>query len=364
MPDAMLSDSHRDDAVVTEWAVDPADWDDFVQAHPWGTVYHLTAWRRVLQKAFPHIEGRFLLLRSSADGRLLGGLPLYTVKSWLLGNRLVSIPFASFCDPLVPDSGLLARLVDEAWRFAGLRKLSSLEIRLFRAGTLAEEAGLAPALYSRHHFTDLKKPVEKLWDSFSKTSVKQQVQRAEKAGIQISSGPDDEALAVFAHMLSDNRQRHSLPNLPFRFFEAMKRELGPDRLSCWLARDQNGKPLAGLIGWRLGDRFAVEYAGDFVEARDVGANQLLYWCVMQAARSIGCGSFSFGRTGLDNEGLRRYKLHWGTIEEDLSMILLPKAHAEVIEQEPLSYRLAKGLIAHSPRALFKLIGEFCYRHLG
>ena len=147
-------------------------------------VYHLTAWRRAVEEAFSHIEGRVLLLRSSRDGELMGGLPLYTVKSWLLGNRLVSIPFASYCDPLVPDSALLARLTDEAWRFAGARKLASLEIRLFRASALAERGGLGPVLYSWHHHTDLRRPVEEIWKSFSKTSVRQPVLRAEKAGVQ------------------------------------------------------------------------------------------------------------------------------------------------------------------------------------
>ncbi len=364
MPYETPASAQPEAPVVAEWHTDPPEWDDFVKAHPWGTVYHLTAWRRAVEEAFSHIEGRFLLLRSSRDGGLIGGLPLYTVKSWLLGNRLVSIPFASFCDPLVPDSALLARLTDEAWRFAGTRKLASLEIRLFRAGALAERGGLAPALYSWHHHTDLRRPVEEIWKSFSKTSVRQPVVRAEKAGIQVSSGLEDDALIVMTSMLSDTRRRRSLPYLPHRFIRALKRNLGSEIMSCWIARDRNREPLAGLIGWRLGDRFAVEYAGDFIEARAVGASQLLYWRVMQAARAAGCVSFSFGRTSLDNEGLRRYKIHWGTVEEGLTMILLPDGLARNLDKEPRSFRLAKGLIAHSPQALYKLIGEFCYRHLG
>lgn len=360
----MQQSLNRDVDFVLEWSEEPIDWDDYVQQHPWGTAYHLTAWRRVLQEAFPHIEGRFLLLRSSGGGHLLGGLPLYTVKSWLLGNRLVSIPFASFCDPLVPSGELLGHLVDEAWRFSKIQKLRSLEVRLFRAGVLAEEAGLRSTLYSRHHFTSLSRPVEEIWSSLSKTSVRQCVQRGKNAGVVISTGIEDFALTFFFRMLVENRRRHALPSIPFRFFEAMKRHLGPDHLSCWIAHDRDGKPLSGLLGWRLGDKFTVEYAGDFSGARTVGANQVLYWHVMQAVRAMGCKSFSFGRTGLDNTGLLNYKRHWGTVEEDLKMILLPKARVKIIEKDPLYYRLGKSLIAHSPPQLYRLIGEFCYRHLG
>ena len=354
----------QDAEILLEWAEEPADWDAYVAQHPWGTVYHLTAWQRSLQEAFPHIRGRFLLLRSSRDGRLEGGLPLYTVRSWLLGNRLVSVPFASFCDPLVPNGELLGRLKDEAWRFAKSQKIPSLEIRLFRAAALAEEEGLAPALYSRHHFTPLSRPIEEIWDSFSKTSVRQRIEYAKNAGVQISKANGEDDPAVFSHMLADNRRRLGLPYIPNRFFETLRRNLGPEILSCWIARDRRGNPLSGLLGWRLGDKFAVEYSGDYYEARAIGANQLLYWHVMQAVREAGCASFSLGRTGLDNPGLLNYKRRWGTIEEGLKLIMLPKTQADAIEKENLLYRFGKRLIVKSPPGIHRLIGEFCYRHLG
>lgn len=42
----------------------------------------------------------FALLDKSAE-RIEDGLPVFHVKSLLLGDRLVSIPFATLCDPLV-----------------------------------------------------------------------------------------------------------------------------------------------------------------------------------------------------------------------------------------------------------------------
>ena len=364
MPYETPASAHPEAPVVAEWHTDPPEWDDFVQAHPWGTVYHLTAWRRVIEAAFPHIEGRFLLLRSSENGRIVGGMPLYTVRSRLLGNRLVSVPFSSFCDPLAASSRLLAQLVEESWRFAGLHDLTSLEVRMFKSVALAKETGVSPTLYSLHHEVDLNRPTEEIWAAFSEGSVRRRIKRAANAGIVVSSNLEDSSLLDFAGMLSDNRRRHSLPDLPFRFFEAMKRHLGPERLSCWLARDRAGNPVAGLLGWRLGNRFAIEYAADFFEARVVGANQFLTWHVMRAVRSAGCASFSFGRTSLDNESLRHYKRHWGTVETDLKEVLLPNALAKTIDKDYSSYRLMQALIAHSPRALYRLIGEFCYRHLG
>ena len=71
---------------------------------PYGLVYHLSAWKNVLHTAFPHIRGGFLALRDRESGRIQAGMPVYTVKSWLLGRHVSSLPFSSFCDPLITSA--------------------------------------------------------------------------------------------------------------------------------------------------------------------------------------------------------------------------------------------------------------------
>ena len=102
----MKMSAERPSSLTAHWLLpdETAEWDAFVARHPLGLVYHLSAWTRVLETAFPHIQGRFLVLKDGADGSIRAGLPVYTVKSWLLGRRVISVPFASFCDPLVSSA--------------------------------------------------------------------------------------------------------------------------------------------------------------------------------------------------------------------------------------------------------------------
>src|SRR5262245_24793486 len=79
-------------------------WDSFVAQHPWGTPGHLVSWKHVLEEAFAHIEGKILVLRDSSTGQLMGGVPVFCVKSWFLGTRLVSVPFFAYADPLVSST--------------------------------------------------------------------------------------------------------------------------------------------------------------------------------------------------------------------------------------------------------------------
>ena len=82
--------------------VDPSKdkrWDEFVKSHPEGTVFHLSAWARVLQKTYGYIPYYFIL--EDSDEKIKAGCPFFLIKSWLAGNRLVCLPFTDVCFPLV-----------------------------------------------------------------------------------------------------------------------------------------------------------------------------------------------------------------------------------------------------------------------
>ena len=84
--------------------IDPLNderWDKFVENHNWGWLCHLAGWKQVLEKSFKHMKGYFLVLLNNRKKHIKAALPVYQVKSWMTGNKLVSIPFATLSDPLV-----------------------------------------------------------------------------------------------------------------------------------------------------------------------------------------------------------------------------------------------------------------------
>src|SRR4029077_16454816 len=129
-----------------------AEWDAFVGRHELGLVYDLSAWKRTLEEAFPHIRGRFLALREKTSGQIVAGLPVYQVRSWLLGNRIVSVPFLSFCNPLVSNESqlnlLLADVVEEYHRNGSDR----LEIRMTEATRQLSHPHLSPSARPQQQF--------------------------------------------------------------------------------------------------------------------------------------------------------------------------------------------------------------------
>ena len=69
--------------------------------------------------------------------------------------------------------------------------------------------------------------------------------------------------------------------------------------------------------------------------------------------------FDFGRTDLDQPGLREFKRRWGATEMPLSYTTIGRSRP--VARESLSRALAP-LIRHAPRGVGTLIGELMYRH--
>jgi CelD/BcsL family acetyltransferase involved in cellulose biosynthesis len=356
-------------APTTEWLPPTADaeWDAFVDASPVGLIYHLSAWRRVLTDALPHIEGGFLVLRDGIAGPILAGLPVYSVKSWLLGNHVSSVPYATICDPLIESAEQFNRLLPELEPMRRRNNNRFIEIRSAKTSGLLAQLPLSGRSNYKHHYLRLDRDPEALFSTFSKSSVRQKVMKASREGVIVEEREGEDALRSCYAILSDTRARLSLPMLPYRFFASMRRHLAPGRMKLLFALNR-GKPVACHLVLRFKDAWISEHSGSTDEANS-GVNQLLYWETIKRAMRDGAKIFSFGRTSATNDGLLSYKRRWNPIEEDLVDFTLSAegrkaADTLTAREHSASYRIARSILGRAPRPLYHAIGAYCYRHLG
>ncbi len=368
----MKMSPERRSSLTAHWLLpeETAEWDGFVARHPLGLVYHLSAWTRVLETAFPHIQGRFLVLRDGGDGSIRAGLPVYTVKSWLLGRRVISVPFASFCDPLVSSAAEFDLLLPHLEELQRSTKSRLLEVRLTRtAGQLADSRFTLSSGY-KHHYLPLDTDCDSLFESFAKTSIRQKIRKAVNAGVTVEERRDEGCIEACHAILAETRIRRFLPVMPYTFFQAVRRWLWPEYLKVFIA-SESGKPVACHLVLTFKDLWISEYSGDTAEAR-AGTNQLLYWDTIRRAHAAGAKIFSFGRTAASNEGLLAYKRRWCTLEEDIVALSFEpgrkssedKKNPGLARESSLTYRAARYIVAKAPMRISHLIGNFCYRHLG
>ena len=342
------------------------EWDAFVSRHPLGKVYHLSLWHNVLEASFPHIRGRFLVLRND-DGQIQAGLPVYNVKSWLLKNRTVSIPFATTSDPLISTKEEFAQLWQGIADTARQHNSKRIEIRTHRVNAEYLPDQMRPGSIYKHHYLLLDQSEDELLRNTHQSCIRRRIKRAAHNGVLIEERQDMGSLRELHALLVATRRRLGLPPMPFSFFEAMYRWLIPDHGTLYLALHEN-QVVGGALILKLNDQWIGEYSGH-ADSAPPGTDQLLYWHAIQCAHNSGAKTFSFGRTPLNSPGLLEYKQRWGTIEEDLTDFVWPTGASRDRDDShngsiPGSAYATLRLFRHAPPVVLKYLGDFCYRHLG
>ncbi len=69
-------------------------WDEFLSGQENSTIYHTSAWARVIKEAYGYLPRYYVL--ENEDGRYKAAIPFFGIKSRLSGKRLVCL--------LPPDS--------------------------------------------------------------------------------------------------------------------------------------------------------------------------------------------------------------------------------------------------------------------
>ena len=109
--------------------VDPLNgpaWDRLILEHGGATLFHSSAWARVLSLTYGH---RPLYLHFSRGAEQMALVPLMEVHSFLTGRRGVCLPFSDFCDPLFFEGCAPGEIAARLSEIALERKWKHFEIR-------------------------------------------------------------------------------------------------------------------------------------------------------------------------------------------------------------------------------------------
>jgi len=287
-------------------------WDAGLADCPSATFFHTAAWARVLEEAYGFRPAYFTL---RAAGKLCAVLPVMEIDSWLTGRRGVSLPFTDECAPLCADPASFRRLLGEALDHARLRGWKYLE---FRGGRPLFGSALASASFLGHQL-DLRDPEAVLFSRLE-SSVRRAIRKAGQGGLAIEFSQGIAAVREFHSLLGKTRKRHGVPPQPFSFFAAIQRHILAQNQGWVVLARHGGIPVAGAVYFRFGKTVIYKYGASDEAFQHLRANNLVMWEAIKRHAQEGFATLDFGRTSLENEGLRRFKLGWGATERRIDYV--------------------------------------------
>ncbi|MDB5687869.1 MAG: hypothetical protein JWR77_2458 [Rhizorhabdus sp.] len=100
--------------------------EDYVQGHAQGSVFHLPAWLRAIERGCNQVAHYLVAER---DRAIVGLLPLTEIHSPLFGRALASAGFAVGGGVIADNEATVDALAEAAWSLAGRLSCPSLELR-------------------------------------------------------------------------------------------------------------------------------------------------------------------------------------------------------------------------------------------
>jgi FemAB-related protein (PEP-CTERM system-associated) len=333
-------------------------WDRFVDAMPNGTFFHRAAWADIFLRAFRHTPHFSYVER---DGAITGVLPLTHVKTALFGNTLMSSPFCVYGGPLAGDRESFAALDAHAARIMRETGASATEYR-FREPPpddwLEENWERKDDLY-----VTFRKAISADDDVNLKAIPRKQramVRKAIERKLTSDSGLDIDGLhAVYAESV----RNLGTPVFGRSYFRLLA-DVFRDRMDVVTIRD-GGQLVAAVMNFYDRGEVLPYYGGGTAAAREVAANDFMYWEVMRRAAARGCTVFDFGRSKVGT-GAFAFKKNWGFTPQPLLHRYRLKPGGTVPDHNPLNpkYRLFIAAWKRLPLPVANRLGPMIVRGVG
>lgn len=343
------------------YTLDPLEesrWSDLVATHPNASAFHQTGWLKALAKTYGY---RAVALTSTPPGQpLSNGVVFCEVKSWITGNRLVSLPFSDHAEPLLSDDSTNSEFAEWMRAEYRRRRLRYVELRPY-SEILDPEYPLQPSQSFWLHTLDLRPSVERLFRNLHQSCIQRRIRHAERQQLSYEKGTSKELLDQFYRLLLINRRRFRLLPQPQAWFQNLLECMTPNAEIRVLRKE--GMAVAAMLTLRHGKTTIYKYGCSDEECHHLGGMPLLFWRMIEESKAEGAEKIDFGRTDLDNHGLARFKGHFGTACQNLKYFRYAEKERE---RMPAKKNLVamRALVSALPHSLSSRSGSLMYRHIG
>lgn len=333
---------------------DPA-WEDFVRQAPGATVFHSTAWAKVLVETYG-FQARYLAARNGA-GRIIGGIPLVETR----GRRLVSLPFSDQCAPLIADDATGLALI-AAVKSTVRNGASSVELRGVPAADLAAQGFHATEAFVNHAVA-LDASFDEIERRFRK-STRHATRTARRLGVTVRHSTAREDMRRFYLLHTVTRKKHGLLPQPWQFFDNIHRHFVQRGGGHLLMAEHEGTLVAAGVELAFGDTLFSKFGASDARFKHLRANNLLHYSEVELGLSLGCRTLDLGRSDVTGAGLRSFKSRAGGVEKPLPYYHYPSpaSNSVVASSSSLPRRALAVAVRFAPLWALRRAGALIYKY--
>jgi len=303
---------------------------------------------------------RPLVLTSTPPGdRMLDGIAFCEVKSWITGDRLVSLPFSDHADPLSSGGAPLevaewvrAQCSRHSWKYVEFRP---------SPGEVSANYPATPSQSFWMHTLDLTPTAQELFRRLHKSCLQRRIRHAERQQLSYERGWSDELLGEFYRLLAVTRRRFRLLPQPRLWFRNLIACVGRNTQIRVVRKD--GKAVAAMLTLTHRGTVVYKYGCSDEAFHHLAGMPFLFWKVIEESKADGAELLDFGRTEYGNESLAEFKEHFGASRTTLHYYRYPQSKRKA-GAFALNMAGARRMFSVLPSSLSSTLGRVAYRHIG
>lgn len=325
------------------------------------SIFHHPAWLSVIGKSYG-LDVKMIKLSqgNNGSGKLenrsnnsCGIIPCVVKKT--AGNiKIISLPFSDHSS-LLNSSEITDKITAEL-----IEKYPNIKIEI---RDRYEGNDFQNKLVGYTHSLELTKSEEEIFSSFKKTQVQQRIKKALRDNLIADIKTDYDSILRFYELHLLTRKKLGVPIQPKRFFYHFWNEIINRGLGFIVTVSLKDKIISSGIFAGYNKTMTYKFSASDPDYLNYRPNNLMLWEAIRESKRRGFEVLDFGRTDLDTEGLRNFKLGWGTKEEDLYYSYYPKA-PDASKFEFLKNKIVSPFIQKTPKLICRISGEIFYKYFG
>ena len=274
----------------------------------------------------------------------------------LFGSSLISNAFAVRGGPIATDDNSQRALESEAVRLMDVLAVPVLELRDFSASR--GDWPSKPGLYANFR-RELDPTVERNLKAIPR---KQRAMVRKGIRHELRSEIDDGIDRLY-RVYAESVRNLGTPVFAKSYFRILREEFSTT--SDVVTVLSGGKVVAAVLNFYFRDEVLPFYGGGIAAARQLAANDFMYWEVMRRACERGYRVFDFGRSKIGT-GSYAFKCNWGFQPTPLAYQFRLARRRSMPDLNPLNPKLAVFIAAWKrlPLAVATRLGPLIVRGIG
>ena len=271
-------------------------WDEFVFSDPKSTFYHQIGWKNVIEKSYTY-KPYYLLAKE--DDKVMGVLPMFLIKSYLFGRKLISVPFAPYGGAL-GKADVVNALIERAIELGKELDASYAE---FRSANNSND--LSTVSFYATSILELNASPDIVWNERITRNKRKNIVKSQKRNLSVDFS---DKIKDFYDIFAINMRNLGSPIHSKNFFSNILHEF-PNSSKTQIVSLDN-KPIYVAFYLFYNNTIINCWSSSLEEYRNLYPTDRGIWAAIEYGCLNGYQFYDFGRSQLGSDNME-FKERWG-----------------------------------------------------